>query len=69
MVQQLQEYEIEVFSTNVGTTPGLPIIRFGYPNPPLQAELPTFTFKVVSTSLTLLGRMQGCCQNVVTHSN
>jgi hypothetical protein len=57
MVQQLQEYEIEVFSTNVGTTPilvalGLPIIRFGYPNPPLQAELPTFTSKVVSTSLT-----------------
>ncbi len=67
MVQQLQEYEIEVFSTNVGTIPilvalGLPIIRFGYPNPPLQAKLPTFTFKVVSTSLTLLGRMQGCCQ-------
>lgn len=57
MVQQLQECEIEVFNTNVGTIPilialKLHIIRFGYPNPPLQAKLPTFTSKVVSTSLT-----------------
>jgi hypothetical protein len=48
MVQQLQEYEIEVFNTNVGTTPilvplGLPMMGIGYPNPLFQVELPTFT--------------------------
>jgi hypothetical protein len=55
----LQEYEIEVFNTNVGTTPilvalGLPIIRFGYLNLPPQTKLPTFTSKVVSTSTPFL---------------
>ncbi len=53
MVQQLQEYEIEMFGTNVGTTPilvalGLPMIGFGCPNP----LPPTFTSQVISTSLT-----------------
>jgi hypothetical protein len=57
VVQQLQEYEIEVFGSNAGTTPilaaqGLPMFGFGFPNPPPLAELPTFTSQAVSTSLT-----------------
>jgi hypothetical protein len=57
VVQQLQEYEIEVFGNNAGTTPllaalGLPTFGFGFPNPPPLSELPTFTSQAVSTSLT-----------------
>jgi hypothetical protein len=57
VAQQLQEYKVKLFgngavNTPMLTAPGEVTIGFGYPTPPPQADLPTFTSHPVFTSLT-----------------
>jgi hypothetical protein len=57
VAQQLQEYKVKLFGDSAANTltltaPGEVTIGFGYPTPPHQADLCTFTSYPVSTSLT-----------------
>jgi hypothetical protein len=49
---QVQLFGDGAANTPMLTAPGEVTIRFGYPTPPPQADLPTFTSHPVSTSLT-----------------